>query len=325
MKNNIPCEIVQDLLPSYLDHLTSDVTTHAIQEHMETCNNCRTILNCMQEPNIITSPDDHDTKEIDFLKKTRQKNRRSIWLTTASILGVVIFSVFFMFYIYGSPIHANNLACNVSVFENQLTISGTTFASGVGISNIQFTETEDGIITVTFRSVIASPIYSGDFEASYTASEQITRVCLENRILWDQGATISPITSAAYLAKHDYIGDMPANSRTGQALDMTNHIGGALNELQTSEEPYGWKKLLKENVDPDNQAETEKFMRSAAYIILATIDNLGYVTYEYTVGTVHMTLTVTCEDASDFAGINIKTFAESPALLQQLVEMSDLV
>lgn len=28
MKNDLTCEVVQDLLPSYVDHLTSDVTNH---------------------------------------------------------------------------------------------------------------------------------------------------------------------------------------------------------------------------------------------------------------------------------------------------------
>ena len=326
MKHKLPCEIVQDLLPSYLDHLTSDVTNEAIHEHMEICNRCKTILQRMQAPesNTKEESDANEQKEIDFLKRTRKRNLRAIWLTAASILGIVIFGLFFMFYIYGSPIHADSLACNVSVFENQLTISGTSFESSVGISDIQFTEINEGVIEITFRSVIASPIHSGDFEESYTASIPITQVRLENRILWDRGVTISPITSAVYLAKHDYVGEMPANSRTWQALDMANHIGGALNSLQTTEEPYGWTLELQEEILPTDQASSEKYMQSAAYVILATIDNLGYVTYEYTVGNVEMTLTITCDDATEFAGIDIKAFSESPAILQQLMELTDL-
>lgn len=325
MKHKLPCEIIQDLLPSYLDNLTSDVTNDAIHEHMKTCDNCKETLKCMKEPDITTEPDDIDKKEIDFLKKTRRKNLRSILLTACSILGLVFFSVFFMFFIYGSPIHSQNLACNASVSGQELTISGTLPDSGLGISNIQFTESEDGMITVSFRSVIASPLYSGDFEAFYAAEQPITQVRLENRILWDQGVAISPITSATYLAKHDYIGEMPANSRTWQALDMYNHIGGGLNNLQTSEEPYGWTMELEDEILPANQASTELFMQSAAYIILATIDNLGYVTYEYTVGNTELSLTVTAEDASAFAGQDIKTCAESPAQLQKLMEKAELV
>lgn len=323
MKNKLPCEIIQDLLPSYLDNLTSDVTNHAIKEHMETCSHCKSTLQRMQtpEPSIAEENQDMEQKEIDFLKKTRKKTIRSVVLTAVSLLGFLLFAVFFMFYIYGSPLHANDVACDVSVYENQLTIFGTSFNSGLGISNISFTEEENGVVTVSFRSVITSPLHSGDFEASYEAAQTITQVRLENRILWDDGVTISPITSNVYLAKHPYIGDMSANAKTWQALEMGMHIGGALNELQTTEEPYGWKLHLQEDVSPTTQADTEEYMRSAAYVILATIDNLGYVTYEYTVGQAELSLTVTCEDASTFAGIDIKTFAESPAMLQQLMEI----
>ena len=34
MKNKLPCEIIRDLLPSYVDGLTSEVTNEAICEHI---------------------------------------------------------------------------------------------------------------------------------------------------------------------------------------------------------------------------------------------------------------------------------------------------
>ena len=48
MKNDLTCEVVQDLLPSYVDHLTSDVTNTAIETHIRECTDCRRILSDMQ-------------------------------------------------------------------------------------------------------------------------------------------------------------------------------------------------------------------------------------------------------------------------------------
>ena len=73
--NNIPCEIIQDLLPSYVDGLTNDVTNAAIEEHVESCEKCRQILEGMRdgiEKQYV--PDDSDKKEIDFLKKNEQSS-----------------------------------------------------------------------------------------------------------------------------------------------------------------------------------------------------------------------------------------------------------
>ena len=50
MKNELTCEVVQDLLPSYVDHLTSDITNTAIVSHVKNCEDCRRILAAMQAP-----------------------------------------------------------------------------------------------------------------------------------------------------------------------------------------------------------------------------------------------------------------------------------
>ena len=38
------CGIIKDLLPSYIDGLTSDVSNHMIEEHLEKCAECREYL-----------------------------------------------------------------------------------------------------------------------------------------------------------------------------------------------------------------------------------------------------------------------------------------
>ena len=35
------CDIIKDLLPSYIDQLTSEESDHAIQEHLKTCETCK--------------------------------------------------------------------------------------------------------------------------------------------------------------------------------------------------------------------------------------------------------------------------------------------
>ena len=37
MNHKIPCDMIQDLLPLYIDGLTSETTTLEIKEHLETC------------------------------------------------------------------------------------------------------------------------------------------------------------------------------------------------------------------------------------------------------------------------------------------------
>ena len=76
MKNDLTCEVVQDLLPSYVDHLTSDVTNTAIETHIRECADCRRILSDMQSPEPVPAETATDASTIDFLKKSNKRNKR---------------------------------------------------------------------------------------------------------------------------------------------------------------------------------------------------------------------------------------------------------
>lgn len=41
IENRIPCEVVQDLLPLYVDGVTNEVTTDMVKEHIGECTECR--------------------------------------------------------------------------------------------------------------------------------------------------------------------------------------------------------------------------------------------------------------------------------------------
>ena len=43
----LPCHIVRDLLPSYLEHLTGPETEADICEHLESCPDCRAARDAM--------------------------------------------------------------------------------------------------------------------------------------------------------------------------------------------------------------------------------------------------------------------------------------
>ena len=43
------CEIIRDLLPSYIDELTSDASNQEIEKHLDTCEECRDYLSSMKK------------------------------------------------------------------------------------------------------------------------------------------------------------------------------------------------------------------------------------------------------------------------------------
>ena len=64
--NKIPCEVIRDLFPSYIDELTSKVTNDIIEEHNKNCPECAKILESMKEPHIEANTIENEKKEIDL-------------------------------------------------------------------------------------------------------------------------------------------------------------------------------------------------------------------------------------------------------------------
>lgn len=325
MKNNIPCAVIQDLFPSYIDKLTSDVTCEQIQEHLSECDACRQVFNTMKDP--TAEPEDKENKqEIDFLKKTRKKTKKIALgsaLSAFAIVTIVIFSVMFAgTYLIGSYMSGNYVECEVSVEGNILSLSGSIKDEGPAIKSVEFTR--DGeIVTVLFKGVQRGLIYNKSFEEQYISDEDIKEVWFGDRVVWSNGESISAITAAVYNTRHPYVGDMSANNDTAKALNIS-HLGEYKNMLGTSEEPYSWKMIFHNSFSSQRKRGMEDTLKKYAYVLLATIDNLGEVSYEYVIDAKTYELTVTQQEASEFAGENIKNSGQDVNKLQSIMKKTGL-
>ena len=61
-------------------------------------------------------------------------------------------------------------------------------------------------------------------------------------------------------------------------------------------------------------------MDADSYAMLASIGNLGSVTWRYNIASGVQEYTVTAEDATAFAGADIKGFADSASMFQSLLQ-----
>lgn len=68
------CKIVQDLLPNYIENLTSEETNKFIEEHLKTCEDCKKVYNNMKK-DLNVDNKTKEKKKVKFLKKYRNKLR----------------------------------------------------------------------------------------------------------------------------------------------------------------------------------------------------------------------------------------------------------
>ncbi len=324
MINHIDCEIIQDLLPSYIDGLTCEKTNAVIEEHLAGCEKCRKVLASMKGASEeIPEITREDKKAIDFLKKNKKRNRRILIGSIVSALLLVLIIMAVRVFAIGTKNAPDWMVVNLNVSNNLLEFTAMPTGSGNAVASLTYIE-EDGVVTIQARTVLVSPLHKGTLDGNYTASEPIKEVRIAGRIVWADGATVTPLASDLYSTRHSYIGDMPANGRTALAMNMSTYLGSYTNELETASEPYGWKIILSEDIPDNILAQKKQDMVAFGYIFIGLIDNLDHVTFIYQSGGAENSLTVTAEEASEFLGEDIKNCSLNIRTLDTLIAKTGL-
>ena len=313
MKNDLSCEIVRDLLPSYLDGIASGETRAAVERHMAECPDCRETLRRMREPEETPPPEE---KEIDYLKTVRRRSVRKV--TAIAALVVLLAMAVTLGVLYkGVPADPGAIAAVVTVQDGTVRLTGTFSESG-GLARSSFRQDENGAVEIkVYFSSLAFD--RGDFAWEYAAARDVTRVTVNGLVLWEDGVSVDWVTARLYEARNPYVGDMSANAGIAALFRIGNRVGSYTNELQTDAEPYGWTLLLDDPVAAENEESVKAEMRRCSCVLLAEVENLGVVTWRYETAAGEQRFTVTASDAAAFAGKDIKSCAVTAAELQKLL------
>lgn len=86
------CKLVQDLLPNYIEKLTSEESNRIIETHLKECPECKRILENMQY-DIGLKPKEQCQKETKYMKKYRNK------LKILKFLGLILLIIVLAFVI----------------------------------------------------------------------------------------------------------------------------------------------------------------------------------------------------------------------------------
>lgn len=335
MSDKLRCEIVQDLLPSYVDGLTSDETNEAIKDHLADCVSCRDMYERMKADEMSAEENsevmEKEKKEINFLKRIKQKHRLNLMLV------VVILTVFFAAVYYhqtyqkGEEMSADEIDYSLQWNSNdsQLNILGNFKNANRGYTRLVGEEDEDGI---THLKIYSSPVGSrhpNQFVAGYSKVNAADQVWLGDRIIWDQGENISKMTSDLYQAKTPYVGDAQAVGNLSNILGIGSQFGSYNMSLETAGQTYDCRYIIKYPMKGEKKEKALEQMKKDACVMLALVDNLDSVSWEYMMTAEDNngveTLKMTAEEASAYVGKDIKTCGESPKALQEMLTQLDFI
>lgn len=80
--------VIKDLIPSYIDGITSPESNQLIEEHLMACDSCRQYYEEMKAGMAVNQK--KEIKKIDPLKKIKRRNRKKIILSVVATAAVLI-------------------------------------------------------------------------------------------------------------------------------------------------------------------------------------------------------------------------------------------
>ena len=106
---DIKCDVIRDLLPAYIDNLTSESSNELIEEHLNICKSCRALYEDMMKelPKVCESNKDiSDISEIKLMKRIKSKILTVITtiIVTFSVLGFILGAYGKVIFQEGNPI-----------------------------------------------------------------------------------------------------------------------------------------------------------------------------------------------------------------------------
>ena len=351
MKNipELPCAVVEDLLPAYMEGLTSEETRQAVEAHLASCPACaakRAAMGAEEGP----SPEEaaETAREVDYLKAVRRRSRRRVAAAILCTVLVLLLGFAAKIFVIGTPLNPGGVAVDTQEEGGALQVGISSLGSGNAFRGWTV-EGRDGVVSITARSVLVSPLFRDGTGTVEVPLEGVTEVWLgeagEGRLVWQEGTEISLDAWALYQAQAPYVGD---NSAVGRALAAVDTWYGPpivdyTISLQTSSEPYGltihFSDVTAHILGAGKSIDDRMYAVSPT--LLALIGNLGQVQWTYAApdGTA-VTRSVTLEEADQAlpdwidaynldagadwtAPESVKDFAASPAALQRLLELTD--
>lgn len=265
------CNIVKDLLPSYIDGLTSRESNEFIKEHIKTCNDCKEEIN--KYKSIEIKEKEETLKSIDYMKKPRKKLKGVIALFSIIILSILIYLVV--------PKKEKNLdftAFDYNIVNDHLVLNISSLSSNMFLK-LKEEVVDDTIYLQTYTTPVSS---FGSYNLEYNLNGKGNKtIYLNDTLIADNGEFLSQNIIKLFENKIKYIGDNSGVSNILNLLNLNNFSPYTI-EIQSNEEPYGLKINFSEKIKEND--ETTKYLNTIGKYIMALIDNCDYVTFSYNEG-----------------------------------------
>ncbi|MFN7253393.1 MAG: zf-HC2 domain-containing protein [Anaerobacillus sp.] len=171
----IKCEVVQDLLPLYIDDHCSKESRELLDVHIQSCDACKTVLKTMQDE----LPLGNESEKLKGLEAKKPfKKLRNMVITYVSIITSILIIVLVGGYLYLTNVTHNELNVAISsidVSDHEINVVGSSTNSANGYNGFDYQIEGDSLyLQLKYTTLVSSRNPSGDFEI--TINENFTNI-----------------------------------------------------------------------------------------------------------------------------------------------------
>lgn len=116
--SKISCDVINDMLPLYVEEVTSEDTNQLLEEHLATCDTCRKDYEIMKKGVYIPTNEKENLEEVKYLHSFRKFLQKRKWFTAmisvvATILILFTLQVALVLPRIYIPYHENHVSIQV--------------------------------------------------------------------------------------------------------------------------------------------------------------------------------------------------------------------
>lgn len=268
----LPCSIIREILPNYVDGCAGDEATQMVQEHLETCEECNALYEEMNQP--LTKSDKPD-ETIDFLKKIKKRNRARIITAIIAMLFLGVISIFAKVYLVGS-VSSDIVTSDIRVADQKIEYTAYAGKPGYDIKDYTIKVNDKGQQYVEYK--VAGTLFQKENMATKIViplKDIKDYITIGNVTVRKNGTICDERTVRIVDNRIPYIGD---NSGVNNLIEIINFYKYADSstehrpytiELKTDAEPYKLYIHYTDRVDSRYLAALKQDMKA----LLASIDN----------------------------------------------------
>lgn len=360
--SKIPCNIINDLLPLYIDEVCSEESCNAVSEHLKECKQCKS-----EYENLSKRTPSFNINESNLLLKIAKRWKKTKLLAFITGLAAIIFilTTCLSVYLYATqeiPVASEDITisnlCELSDGKIFFTLKAS---DSVYVEDVNWSEGLNSVC-ISFKTK-RTQLFTADNYNNQNVSNWVFNVKYNgirriyyfyegenSKPIWDSDMTLksaseypqvwSKINKADGNAsfadkllynlfdnKIKYIGAPSSVIKLLESTGVYTKLGALTIQLHTVKEPFGITLNFKNIVDKDDRKEFDGLMTSYAYVLLALIDNCGEVSWTYPDNVNEEDAEekglVTLYDAEVFLGKDVKTYGESAVTVQELLDKLD--